>query len=123
MYLTTIRVKREGDKPINEQYLVEAVNLTDVEVKVASELEGVDLDIMSCKVYNFIDIFEGDPEEERSLFFEIKIKRETIDDKKVVELYLVEAPDEPTARESFGNRLIEGSIISFVQKPYCWIIR
>ena len=83
MYLTTIKIKREGDKPVNEQYLVEAVNLTDVETKVTRDFQGVDLEITSCKVINFVEIFENG----ESTFYEIKNQIETIDDKKVVELY------------------------------------
>lgn len=121
MYLVNVKIKRNGDKPINEQYLVEAVNLTDVETKITIEFEGEDIEILSCKVVKFTEIFDIEGTAD-TVFFEIKVKLETLDDKKIVELYLQEAVDEPTARREFGNRLIEGNIISFIEKPYAGIL-
>ena len=119
MYLTTIRIKREGDKPINEQYLVEAVSLTDVDTKIRREFSGVDADITSCKVINFTEVFEMGV----GWFYEIKNEVETIDDKKVVELYLQEAIEEDSARRLLKEAVREGEIISFIKKPYKGIIR
>jgi len=119
MYLTTIKIKREGDKPVNEQYLVEAVNLTDVETKVTRDFQGVDLEITSCKVINFVEIFENG----ESTFYEIKNQIETIDDKKVVELYLIEDNNDESAMDRFRGFIVDGSTISFIKKPYMGIIR
>jgi homospermidine synthase len=118
MYLTTIKIKREGVKPVNEQYLVEAVNLTDVEVKVTRNFNDV-ITIISCKEIKFVEIFEGIGE----VYFEVKVRTESIDDKKVTEVYIQEAETEPDARTLFGNNVTEGSIVSFVEKPYLGIIR
>jgi hypothetical protein len=122
MYLVNVKIKRTGDKPVNEQYLVEAVSLTDVEVKVTDVFQGEEIEIMSCKVINFTEVFDLDNEDD-NLFFEIKLELKTLDDKVVKELYLQEAIDEPTARRVFTERLIEGDIVSFIKKPYVSIIR
>ena len=119
MYLVTVRIKREGDKPINEQHLVEAVSLTDVDTKIRREFSGVDADITSCKVINFTEVFENG----EGWFYEIKNEIETLDSKKVVELYLQEASDDRLAREYFRNEVGDGEMISFVKKPYYGIIR
>ena len=119
MYLVTVRIKREGDKPINEQYLVEAVSLTDVDTKIRREFSGVDADITSCKVINFTEVFETNG----GVYVEIKNEIETIDDKKVIELYLQEGDDVVQAREAFDASVPDGEIISFIKKPYKGIIR
>ena len=119
MYLVTVRIKREGDKPVNEQYLVEAVSLTDVDTKIRREFSGVDADITSCKVINFTEIFENGA----GWFYEIKNEVETIDDKKVVEMYLMEAADDNTAISKWDDLNMEGHIVGFNKKPYKGIIR
>ena len=119
MYLVNVKIKREGDKPVNEQYLVEAISLTDVETKITRDFNGVDLDITSCKVINFTEIFENG----EGWFYEIKNEVETIDDKKVVEVYLLEAPENNIL--DFDAAVARGlnAMISYVKKPYKGIIR
>jgi hypothetical protein len=122
MYLVNVKIKRAGDKPVNEQHLVEAVSLTDVEIKVTNVFQGEELEIMSCKAINFTEVFDLNNEDD-NLFFEIKLELKTLDDKVVKELYLQEAIDEPTARRVFTEHLIEGDIVSFIKKPYISILR
>ena len=120
MYLTTIEIKREGDKPCKEQYLVEAVNLTDVEVKIHRDFIGVqDIEVIACKKIHFIEIFENG----EGTFYEIKNEIETLDNKKVVETYLLEATDDNSAIVRWDNLNMEGHIVGFNKKPYMGIIR
>lgn len=120
MYLVNIKLSRkEGSKPSNEQYLVDAVNLTDVEAKLNTEFRDMPFFINSCKDFKTNDIFENG----EGSFFLITLLADDMDGKTIKELYLQEASDNDTARNHFSKNVTYGTIMDIVSKPIMGIIK
>jgi hypothetical protein len=120
MYLINIKISRkEGSKPSNEQYLVDAVNLTDVETKLNNEFRDIPFFITSCKDFKTNDIFENG----EGSFFLITLLADDMDSKTIKELYLQEASDNDTARSHFAKNVNYGTIMDIISKQIMGIIR
>ena len=120
MYLVNLKVTRkEGSKPLTEQYLVNGLNLTDVEVKLNTEFKDTPIYTVSCKEFKNNDIFENG----EGSFFLITLLVDDLDGKTVKEIYLQEAIDNDDARVKFRNNIDYGVILDVVSKPFMGIIR
>ncbi|MCP4255029.1 MAG: DUF4494 domain-containing protein [Candidatus Scalindua sp.] len=120
MYQTQVKIQRkEGSKPANEIYLVEAVGLTDVDFKLRTEFEKLLVAVDKCDTIAFDAIFETG----EGTFFKIKVVYEDIDSKEIRELYLQEAADEEQAREYFRKNVSSGEITDFNKTKIMGIIK
>lgn len=118
MYLVNIKIShKEGTKPVNEQYLVEAICLTDIDVILAKEFKYYSVN--STKVSNYQKVFENG----EGSFFEIKLIVDDIDGKVVKESFLQEAVDNDDARVRFRTNIDYGVILDVVSKPILGVVR
>jgi hypothetical protein len=118
MYLVNIKIShKEGSKPVNEQYIVKAIGLTDIDVILAKEFKYYSVN--SCKTANYLKVFET----KEGNFFEIKLIVEDIDGKVVRELFLQEAVDNDDARARFRENIDYGVILDVVSRPYIGVIK
>jgi len=118
MYLVNIKIShKEGTKPVNEQYLVEAICLTDIDVILVKEFKYYAVN--SCKNSNYQKVFENG----EGSFFEIKLLVDDIDSKVVKEVFCQEAIDNDDARVKFRENINYGVILDVVSKPYMGVIK
>lgn len=120
MYQTQVKLQRkEGTKPVNEIYLVEAVDLTDIEIKVTKEYRSILAGISEAKEVSFNEIFETGS----GYFFDIKVEVEDLDSKIQKERFLQEASDEVEARTLFRKNIDYGEITNFNKTKIMGIIK
>lgn len=118
MYLVNIKLShKEGTKPVNENYLVQAICLTDIDVILAKEFKYYSVN--SCKGTNYVKVFEtGD-----GSFFEIKLLVEDMDGKSYKESFLQEAEDNDAARIKFRENIDYGTILDIVNRNIIGVVR
>ena len=120
MYQVQVKLQRkEGSKSTSELYLVDAVNLTDIEAKIVKEYKDIFVGISEVKEISFDSIFETG----EGTFFDIKIEVEDIDSKIQKERFLQEAKDEVVARKKFKENVDYGEITNFNKTKIMGIIK
>lgn len=120
MYLINAKIARkEGSKPSNEQYLVDALSLTDVEAKLANEFKDIFTFIATCKNIEFTDIFESGA----GTYFIIRLISDDMDGKANKEVFLQEADDSDVAKLLFREKVNYGVITDINLTNYMGIIR
>lgn len=120
MYSVNCKVKRkENGKPASEPYLVEAVSLTDVDVKLAAELNGCEYSIVGCKEMKFNNIFTNG----HGMFFQIKVTSEGMDGKTIKEQFIQEALDSVEATELFRESIKYGDITDMNLTGFLGVIK
>jgi len=118
MYTVNIKIShKEGTKPVNEAYIVEAICLTDIDAILAREFKYYSTN--SVKAANYIKVFENG----KGSFFEIKLLVEDLDGKTYKESFLQEADDNDDARAEFKNNIDYGVILDVVSRPFLGVIR
>jgi len=118
MYIVNIKIShKEGAKPVNETYIVNAISLTDTDIMLSKEFKY--FSVNSAKASNYVKVFEtGD-----GSFFRIKLAIEDLDGKLLKEEFIQEAPDNDAARSLFGKNIDYGTILDVVSTNIMGVIR
>ncbi len=120
MFQVNTKVQRsEGSKPSTEVYLVEAISLTDIDIKVNTEFKDIQVSIPACKEMKFTGIFENG----EGTFFVIKILVEDLESKTSKEVFVQEAKDYADAEERFKQNVDYGEITDLNLTNYMGILR
>jgi len=113
-------VRKEGSKARPENYLVEAISLTDIDAKLNKEFKDMTIEVSSAKILNLQELFETGKD---GSFFMIKISIEDIDSKVTKETFIQEASNHTEAEENLRNKIDYGEITDINLTNYMGVIR